>query len=95
MIYPDFLKKGDTIYVTAPSDGNSESIDYIRLDRAKAALSDRGYNVKETMNVRTSTLGRSTTAVERAAEFMEAYENGNAVISAKGGDFFDGDAFIY
>ncbi len=31
MIYPDFLKKGDTIYVTAPSDGNSESIDYIRL----------------------------------------------------------------
>ena len=87
MIYPDFLKKGDTIYVTAPSDGNSESIDYIRLDRAKAALSDRGYNVKETMNVRTSTLGRSTTAVERAAEFMEAYENGNAVISAKGGDF--------
>lgn len=87
MKYPKFLEKGDTVYVTAPSDGNSENIDYIRLDRAKKALEQRGYIVKETDSVRSSKNARSAPAKVRAEEFMHAYKNGNIVFSAKGGDF--------
>ena len=34
MKYPKFLQKGDTIGITAPSDGNRKEMDYQRLDLA-------------------------------------------------------------
>ena len=34
MKYPKFLQKGDTIGITAPSDGNRKEMDYQRLDPA-------------------------------------------------------------
>ena len=89
MIIPEFLKKNDIIAVTAPSDGNSEDIDIIRLERAKDALMSRGMRVIETPDVRNSLNGRSASAKLRAEEFLEAWncDEVKAVISAKGGDF--------
>lgn len=87
MKYPKFLEKNDKVYVTAPSDGNSENIDYIRLDRAKKALEQRGYIVEETASVRSSENARSAPAAVRAKEFTDAYMNADVVFSAKGGDF--------
>ncbi len=89
MIFPDFICENDIVAVTAPSDGNSEQIDYIRLDRAKEALNNRGVGVIETNNVRTSFNGRSSDALTRAEEFMSVWcdDKVKAVFSAKGGDF--------
>jgi len=88
MIYPDFLKEGDVVCVTAPSDGNTEEIDIIRLERAKNALESRGIKVLETPDVRKSVNGRSDAAKVRAKEFEEAWmSEAKAVFSAKGGDF--------
>ena len=54
MKYPKFLQKGDTIGITAPSDGNRKEMDYQRLDLAVKKMENLGYVVRETKNVRTS-----------------------------------------
>lgn len=89
MIYPEFLKKGDTIAVTAPSDGNSKPFDFARVDLAKEHLGKRGYEVVETPNVRTSIGAKSSDAKTRQEQFLSVLQNDDvkAVISAKGGDF--------
>ena len=89
MRIPNFIKKGDTIAVTAPSDGLKEVTDHIRLDNAKNNLMERGYKVIETRNVRNSVKGRSTAADIRAKEFTELMENEDIsyIVSACGGDF--------
>ena len=38
MIYPEFIKNGDYIGVTAPSDGVTDILDLKRLDNAKSKL---------------------------------------------------------
>lgn len=90
MIYPEYVEPGkSSIAVTAPSDGNSKELDYRRIDMAKANLRNKGIEVIETANVRTSDKGRSSGGQERASQFMEVWNNPRvaAVISAKGGDF--------
>lgn len=89
MIYPEFIKKEDTIGVTALSDGNKKEMDYVRLDHAKEVLRTKGYNIKETDNVRTSKKGRSSDCLSRANQLMSLYVDKavKAIISAKGGDF--------
>lgn len=89
MIYPDFLKEGNLIGLTAPSDGNSEETDFIRLDNGKKQLNEKGYKVVETASVRKSVGGRSADGETRAREFMELFDNEEvkAVFSASGGDF--------
>lgn len=89
MRYPEFLKKGDKIGVTAPSDGNKKETDFIRLDNGKDKLARLGFPVIETASVRKSEKGRSTDGKTRAEELMSLVENQEvkAVISAKGGDF--------
>ncbi len=89
MLIPDYIKYGDTIAVTAPSDGNKSDIDIARLSFAKSKIEDLGVNVIETDNVRRSIKGRSASARERAEQFMQVWKNKDvkAVISAKGGDF--------
>ena len=54
MIYPEFLKEKDTIGVTAPSDGITDEIKLKRLDNAIKSFEDKGFNIKETPNVRCS-----------------------------------------
>ncbi|MBR0132747.1 MAG: LD-carboxypeptidase [Lachnospiraceae bacterium] len=90
MIYPDFLKQGDTIGICAPSDGIGENeLKNIRLDSAKTQFNERGFKVRETKSVRRSENGRSTTAEKRAEELMELVKDTDckAIISACGGDF--------
>ena len=91
MKFPCYLSKGDYIAITAPSDGNHDSIDYLRLERAKSILQSKGYFSIETENVRTSEKGRSSSAKSRGKQFMKAWMNPDvkAVFSAKGGDFLD------
>lgn len=89
MIYPAFVEKGDRFGVTAPSDGNSKELDYIRLDHGIDKLMQLGYPVVETPNVRTSIDGRSASGIRRAEEFMSLIQHPKvkAIISAKGGDY--------
>lgn len=90
MIFPEFLKGGDTAGITAPSDGNRKPMDFQRLDLAKKTISGMGYAVKETENVRQSDgRGRSSSKEERASQFMELIRDPDVkyIYSAKGGDF--------
>lgn len=89
MIYPKNLEKGNTIGVTAASDGTTNPIKINRLNNAIKNFEQRGYLIKETPNVRNSFKGRSADKFTRAKEFMELIENKdvNAIINAKGGDF--------
>lgn len=88
MRYPSFIMQGDTIGVTAPSDGIKEK-DFIRLNNVKNNLNKMGYKYIETINVRNSKMGRSADAKIRANEFMELWNNNevSSIIMATGGDF--------
>lgn len=90
MIVPEFLKSGDAVGITAPSDGNRKPMDFMRLDLAKETMAGLGYAVKETENVRQSDgRGRSSSKEERASQFMELIRDPDVkyIYSAKGGDF--------
>ena len=89
MIYPEFLKEHDTIGVTAPSDGITDEVKLKRLDNAIKTFEEKGFNIKETPNVRCSVKGRSSTSKERASELESLYEDKevNAIITSGGGDF--------
>lgn len=89
MNIPRLLVSGDKIGITAPSEGFSENVDFVRLDSAKFNLSERGYEVFETESVRKSEKGRSTDGKGRAAEFMSliSREDVSYIVSASGGDF--------
>lgn len=91
MLYPTFLNKKDTIGVTAPSDGISghDKISLARLQYAKQNLTEKGFSVIETSNVRRSIKGRSGTGSERARELESLFlrEDVKAIICAAGGDF--------
>lgn len=89
MLYSTNIKKGDTIGVTATSDGNIDKIKIKRLDNAIKNFEERGYTIKETPNVRSSYKGRSSSKEQRAKEFMKLVEDKNiaAIITARGGDF--------
>lgn len=89
MIYPEFLKLGDTIGITAISKGISEDYKLKRLDSAIEYMKEKGFKVKETKNVRNCIKGRSSTGKERAKEFMELWkdEDIKAIIMVAGGDY--------
>ena len=89
MNYPESLKIGDTIGICAPSAGIVEPEKIIKLDCAINALKEMGYNIIETASVRKDINGRSTSAKERADEFMSLLENEEVkmIIFASGGDF--------
>ncbi len=75
MYIPKFLKKDDVIGVSAPSAGFTEQVDITRLESAKFNLSERGYEVIETDNVRKCEKGRSSTGKKRAEEFISLIKN--------------------
>lgn len=62
MRYPDFIKIGDTIGITAPSAGITKKEDWLRLDNVRNNFGSLGYKVRETEDVRKCELGRSADA---------------------------------
>ena len=50
MIYPEFIKNGDYIGVTAPSDGVTDILNLKRLNKEKSKLQKLGLKVVETSN---------------------------------------------
>lgn len=90
MIFPKFIKKGDTIGVTALSNGVSKDEDKIRFLNGRRKLEEKGYKVEFTDNVFTADAkGRSSDGKTRAGQFASLLEREDVsvVFSAKGGDF--------
>lgn len=66
MNIPKYLQKGDTIGVTATSDGIVNELKKKRVENAMRQLSDRGYNVIATDNLfKSDARGCSGTGAER------------------------------
>ena len=85
MIYPKFLKSGDTIGICAPSKGiapDDEAYD-LALDYFK-----KEYNIIETDHVRTG-LSPASDAKTRAKEFNDLMkdDNVNLIYCASGADY--------
>ena len=83
--YPEILRNGDLIGITATSDGaNLEKIDY-----AISNLKNCGYKIVETENVRKSEKLVSSDGETRAEEFLSLLNNENVkhIIAARGGEF--------
>ena len=92
MIIPEFLKQGDSIGVTATSDGVSDPLDQKRFNNGKEQLERRGFKIKFTRNVFSADeKGRSSTGAERGRQISEliADEDVRMVIAAKGGNFLN------
>lgn len=89
MNYPEFLKKGDTIGICAPSGGIVKPEKIEELNLAKKQLQELGYKVVQTESVCKEYKGRSNTGEQRAKEFMQLLKNDDVklIIFATGGDF--------
>ena len=90
MIIPQFLRKGDTIGITAPSYSAVEENDGIRFRNARKKLKEAGYDTFFTPD----TFGygeeeERAPAEIRAKELQSLFEDGGirAIVSAKGGDY--------
>ncbi|MEG1710613.1 MAG: LD-carboxypeptidase [Clostridia bacterium] len=86
MKFPEFLKSGDTIAVTALSYGITEECDLLRYKYAVKYFNEMDINVINTPNTFTIDIGASSNAKTRATEFMSLYGKSNAIISASGGE---------
>lgn len=86
MIFPAFLKKNDTIGISAPSAGVGRKLE--DFDRSLLTLKKKGYRIKETPSVRVNDM-RGGDAKTRAAELVSLFkdEDVNFVMAAAGGDF--------
>ena len=89
MIYPNFLKEGDTIGVPAPSDGAYDKPHINRYKNAKSKLEKMGYKIIWSKNIFKSDKCRSGTAQERAEELNNMFKRDdiNYIICAAGGEF--------
>ncbi len=89
MIYPQSLQKNDTIGVTATSGGLEEERDLHKLENAVNNIKELGFHVIETPNVRKCDKLVSSSAKERAKEFMDLWQNDavKEIILARGGEF--------
>ena len=86
MIYPEFIKKDQTIGICAPSAGVGKKLDSFLL--SNRVLRSRGYRIKETASVRKNA-ERGGTARQRGKELDELVldRKVKAIICAAGGDF--------
>ncbi len=89
MIYPEFLKKGDIICVTATSSGIDNEVDIKKLENATKNLNNIGYKVVETDNVRRNSKFVSSSGEKRAKEFYSSFTNHDIkyIIAVSGGEF--------
>ncbi|MCF0105536.1 MAG: LD-carboxypeptidase [Holdemanella sp.] len=88
MIYPEFIKKNDTIGICAPSAGVGKKLD--DFDKSLSVLKSEGYNIKETRSVRINNI-RSADGITRARECESLFKDKDVdmVICAAGGDFLN------
>ena len=86
MIYPEFLKDGDSIGICAPSAGVGHKLD--RYKKSLVNLKTSGFKIIETESVRNNN-PRSTSAKKRAEELDELVTNNKvkAIMCASGGDY--------
>ena len=86
MIYPKFIKKGETIGITAGSAGVRNKIE--SDEKAIRSLSNEGYNIIETSNVRVNNKISSDKKI-RAEELKKLYKDNRVklIMCASGGDF--------
>ena len=90
MIYPKYIKPGDTIAVAATSGGITNELKIKRFANAAEQLKNRGYNILEAGNIYISDRrGCSASGQERAGQFNRLLENNevSCIISAAGGDY--------
>ena len=91
MIFPRFIKPGDTIAVTAPSRPMHSEEDIKRFMHGKEQLEEKGYKVYFTDNVfaEPDNFGRSAAACVKADQFGACVNDPevSAIFSACGGDF--------
>lgn len=89
MLYPDFLKEGCKVGVTATSAGFDTEVDLRRLENGIRHFNKLGYPVTVTDNVRKNYKGRSSDGKTRAQELMKLYEDFKvrAIFAASGGDY--------
>ena len=91
MKFPEYLKPGDTLGVSALSHPVDKEEDQIRFGNGAVQLAKRGYQVVFTADVFNDAdkFGRSAPAEQKAAEFNElvADKNIKGIYSAGGGDF--------
>ena len=91
MVFPEYIKAGDTLGVTALSHPVDREPDQIRFGNGAVQLAKRGYQVVFTPDVfnEADRYGRSAPAHQKAEEFnaLIADKSIKAVISAGGGDF--------
>lgn len=88
MIYPNKLKKNDTIEIISPSNG-VKSKKIRTYENAIQNIEDHGFKVIEDKYVRNSINGVSSSAQNRAIEFNNAIINKStkALIACSGGDY--------
>ena len=86
MIYPTFIKSGDTIGICAPSSGVGHKLD--EFDQSLNTLKEFGFNIKETKSVRHKT-EPSASAAQRGKELNSLFEDKDVdfVMCATGGDY--------
>lgn len=86
MIYPKFLKAGDTIGICAPSAGVGHKIE--EFDKSLNNLRKEGYQIVETASVRNDCVPSNTPGI-RGEEFNQLLkdEKIDMIWSASGGDF--------
>lgn len=89
MIYPNFLKQGDTVAITAPSDGLKKEFDKIRLELAIQKLNSLGYKTIKTDNVEKSSKLVSSSNKERAKQFLNLWNDDSIslILAVSGGEF--------
>ena len=90
MIIPKYIKKGDSIGVTATSSGIDNPLKQKRVANATEQLKEKGYNVICTENIyKTDKRGCSGTGTERAKQLNSLIYNKDvtAIISVAGGDY--------
>ena len=85
MIYPQFIKEFDKIYLVAPSFGCTTSPYTERLDSAISFFEKRNYKIKEGINTRKYTLGASNTKELRAQEINDAFSSDASLVASVGG----------
>lgn len=89
MVYPAFIKKGDIMGVSAPSNGVTRDAKVNQLNMAIEKLNEKGYPILEAPHVRFNLGYASSDAKTRALELESLYKNQDvkAIICATGGEF--------
>lgn len=89
MKYFDFLKKGDTVGIVAPSCGINKEPYLTRFDSAVKKFNEFGINIKYDKRILNNEKFRSNSAEVRAKEFMDMWldDSVDAIISVAGGEF--------